>query len=424
LGLALLTKFTLLILLPVFAALAVLSRWSKPAGQTRWHFRVWAVQALTVMAFALLVVNLGYECVGTCHKLKDFRFVSKTFAGASAPTAGPHTDNRFRGTWLGELVVPVPADYLLGIDLQRRDFEVGFHSYLAGQWRRAGEGGWWYYYLYALAVKLPLGFWGLFLGSLGLAFLRHPSRAAWWEELFLGLPALTVLAVVSSQTGFNHHMRYVLPLFPFLIIGTGKLAFFLQPGRWRSALLVAALLFWGIGSSLAVYPHSLSYFNELAGGPDNGGAHLIDSNLDWGQDLQFLKRWLERHPEARPLGLAYFGQIDPRLVGIQFRLPPPGPPGRDVSAGSLGPRPGFYAVSANFIHGLVYSAADGTGGQRAIPFHAYEYFSFFKPMAKAGYSIFIYHISLAEADRVRRRIGLDRLGESPAGGENVVRHGP
>ena len=37
-----------------------------------------------------------------------------------------------------------------------------------------------------------------------------------------------------------------------------------------------------VGSSLAIYPHSLSYFNELAGGPTKGHYHLIDSNIDWG----------------------------------------------------------------------------------------------------------------------------------------------
>jgi hypothetical protein len=63
-------------------------------------------------------------------------------------------------------------------------------------------------------------------------------------------------------------------------------------------------LLWSIASSLGVYPHSLSYFNELVGGPANGHAHLLDSNIDWGQDLLLLKEWLDAHPEASPLGLA------------------------------------------------------------------------------------------------------------------------
>src|SRR5205807_230734 len=119
------------------------------------------------------------------------------------------------------------------------------------------------------------------LWSIALALGKHCACAGWLEELFVGLPALAILVLVSSQTGFTHHMRYVLPLFPFLIVGTGKLGSYFRPGQWRGALAVSALLSWGIASSLAVYPHSLSYFNEVVGGPDNGGAHLIDSNLDW-----------------------------------------------------------------------------------------------------------------------------------------------
>jgi 4-amino-4-deoxy-L-arabinose transferase-like glycosyltransferase len=305
LGVALLTKFTLLIFVPVLGVLALLSRGRRPGAHIGSSLRTWLAQGGCIVAVALLVVNLGYECVGSFRQLKDFVFVSQTFSGAEATDALPGIGNRFRGTWLGELVVPVPGDYLLGIDLQRRDFEIGAPSYLAGQWRGAGEGGWWYYYLYALAVKLPLGFAGLFLWSIALTLRGHSSCAGRLEELLLGLPALVVLVLVSSQTGFSCHMRYVLPLFPFLIVATGKVAFFLQPGQWTRALAIATLLSWGIGSSLAVYPHSLSYFNDAAGGPDNGGAYLLDSNLDWGQDLLFLKRWVADHPEAQPLGLAY-----------------------------------------------------------------------------------------------------------------------
>src|SRR5437773_734910 len=66
--------------------------------------------------------------------------------------------------------------------------------------------------------------------------------------------------------------------------------------------------------------NSLSYFNEMAGGPENGAAHLLDANIDWGQDLLELKRWCDAHPEARPLYLGYFGTtfVDPGIANIEF----------------------------------------------------------------------------------------------------------
>ncbi len=75
-------------------------------------------------------------------------------------------------------------------------------------------------------------------------------------------------------------------------------------------------------SVLRNHPFHLSYFNELAGGADRGWEHLIEANMDWGQDLLSLKRWLDQHPEARPVRLAYYGGVDPHRAGIDYELPP------------------------------------------------------------------------------------------------------
>src|SRR5207247_908053 len=83
---------------------------------------------------------------------------------------------------------------------------------------------------------------------------------------------------------------------------------------FRGSVLLLTL--WSVVSSLCVYPHSLSYFNEFVGGPCNGHLHLLESNVAWGQDLIFLRRWIDQHPEAKPLRLASFGRVDPRILGI------------------------------------------------------------------------------------------------------------
>lgn len=76
--------------------------------------------------------------------------------------------------------------------------------------------------------------------------------------------------------------------------------------------LTAAVLFsycWFISSSLWVYPHSLSYFNEVIGGPLNGPRHLLGSNVDWGQDLRYLE-WIE----SAPVKLTYFGGLRTKRI--------------------------------------------------------------------------------------------------------------
>jgi hypothetical protein len=386
LGVAQLTKFTLLVLYPVWAMLGLLFCLDPNNRAFRAvSLRMRMAQGLCIVLLSLLVLNAGYAFDGTGTPLGEYQFVSRMLNGLPTEQAGdtPVVGNRFRDTWLAALPVPLPMDYLSGIDVQRRDFEGHMSpSYLAGEWKK---GGWWYYYLYALAVKVPLGTLSLVLWGLLLFILRRPAGPRFLDELTLWLPALSVLALVSSQTGFNHHMRYVLPLFPFALIAASKPACYLQAAHWKRGLLVLALLLWSIGSSLHVYPHSLSYFNELAGGPDNGHRHLLDSNIDWGQDLLFLKEWVESHPEAATLGLAYFNFVDYRVCGGEFGIVPPDP------------HPGYFAVDLDSLQ----------------KDHC-RYFQHFQPIAKAGYSIFIYHITTEQAEQSRREMGLPPLSAPPA----------
>ena len=108
-------------------------------------------QLACILGLGIYLLNLGYGFDGTFTRLKDFTFVSRLMSAEEPHAPG----NRFDGTWLGELPMPVPRQYLIGFDIQRHDFEdPPGPSYLRGQWK---EGGWWYYYLYGLGVKTPHG---------------------------------------------------------------------------------------------------------------------------------------------------------------------------------------------------------------------------------------------------------------------------
>jgi 4-amino-4-deoxy-L-arabinose transferase-like glycosyltransferase len=422
LGVAQLTKFTLLYLYALWPLLWAVDRLrARVARQPTLPLWSQAAQGLGMVVISLLVINLGYEFQDTCKPLGSYVFVSRALRGEPDPDRSGDLGsvNRFQDSWVAALPVPLPAEYLSGIDRQRYDFEHGWYSYLRGEWK---YGGWWYYYLYGLGVKSPLGVLALVGWGLGLALLGYPRRGRLVDELFVWFPVAAVLALVSSQTGFNHHVRYVLPVLPFAFLGAGRVACFLSRRHWKAGLLVSLLLAWSIGGTLAIRPHYLSYFNEAAGGPDNGHAHLIDSNIDWGQDLLYLKAWLDQHPEARPLGLAHFNPVDPRVVGIDFTFPPSGPnagcTGPDCQAGR-GPRPGWFALDVNFVRGYTFHPANGRGSFRNVSMHEYEYFQHFQPIAKAGYSIFIYHITREDANRFRRERGLPLLDDQEPASKEV-----
>ena len=414
LGLAQLTKFTWVILFGLWPLLWLVWRVAghredavpRP-GATQTHgalpdrggprWRREAEQVALMLLLAVYVINLGYGFEGTGRRLGDLQFVSRTLRtrpGAEV-AAGTRIGNRFAGTLWGRMPIPVPVNYIAGIDRQKYDFEAGFWSYFRGQWRR---GGWWYYYLYGLAIKEPLGtgLLALLAAAAGVA-LGGGGAASWRDELLLLTPVVAVLVLVSSQTGFNHHLRYVLPMYPLAFIWISRAA---RRGVRRAPvyrLLVVAALAWSAGSSLRHYPHSLSYFNELVGGPRYGHDHLLDSNIDWGQDLLLLKRWVECHPEAQPLGVAY--SLPSSIISLeQAGLPavdvPAGPP-RDGGAAPApeltGPLPGWYAIFVRELrerHGR------------------YEYFRRFEPVATIGYTVYIYRITADEANRVRRELGL------------------
>jgi len=445
LGLAELTKTTWIVLFGVWPVLWVAWKLAEPKAECRMQnaegtWRRQAKQMVVILLLGLYVLNLGYGFEGSFQRLGEYGFVSESFGGPKEEgesSYAPEARNRFHGGWLAYLPVPLPKNYLMGIDLQKWDFERKMWSYLRGEWRL---GGWWYYYLYALAIKEPLGTWVLVVLAAGVSLwpggrcppaiarpsplaprpsplvprevvatevatprpstlnaqpsplAPHPSplaprpsgySAGWRDELVLLAPAAVVLTLVSSQTGFNHHLRYVLPIFPFAFIWASKVARAVDLKHWKIASVAGAALLWSVGSSLYYYPHSLSYFNELVGGPKGGHYHLGNSNIDWGQDLLYLKRWLDKHPEAQPLHLAFDCWYDPKIAGIEYTARPP----RE-------PQPGWHAVSVNQIH--------NRSGE-------YEYFLQFEPVGMAGYSIYIYHITLDEANRVRRELGLPEL---------------
>lgn len=168
-----------------------------------------------IFALAVAVVNLGYGFSGFGTRLGDFEFHSSALNGKPAESFADNLEpaNRFRGSWLGEIPIPFPADFIRGIDIQRRDFEIYPSGYLRGTFR---VNGWWYYYLYALGVNESLGILLLIatalVWTLASASARHQIR----DELILLAPAVAVFVLVSSQTRMNHYFRYVLPALPYL----------------------------------------------------------------------------------------------------------------------------------------------------------------------------------------------------------------
>ncbi|MEP1644354.1 WD40 repeat domain-containing protein, partial [Rhodopirellula bahusiensis] len=260
---------------------------------------------------------------------------------------------------------------------------------------------------YALGVKATLG--SLVLFCLVSAFrLSRSSRWPRRDEWVLLLPMMLVFLLVSSQTGINKHMRYLLPAYPFAVIWLSQVI-----AQWKNSVAKCAVVVSvssAIVSSLWASPHSMSYFNELVGGPRQGHKHLINSNCDWGQDLFFLRDKLERLGWSE-IELVYWGRYNAELSGIDFRLPPESvvrEEGAEVPLSVVAPRPGRYAASVSQIHGYRFPAPNGVGGKENTK-GGYEYFKSFEPVDTAGYSMLLYELNEDSVRGVRKAHGLDRI---------------
>jgi hypothetical protein len=405
------------------------------------------VQLCAMMFVAVWVLNLGYEFDGSFRRLGDFNFVCETLRGTpDGEWEGFPTGNRFRGTLLAHVPVPLPAPFVEGIDFQKNEFAAGYWSYLLGVHRQEG---WWYYYLLSLLWKVPIGFWIVgamgtveWLRVFGMAWLCRssseqaravPARFAAdagtaqslvpaYESTIDGLgrpsygfsenvaeaalllvPALTVLGLVSSHTGFTHHLRYVLPVVPFGFIWASRAAVSFKRGyNWSSALTACGLA-WGISSSLCATPNHLAYFNELIGGPTNAHYYMglgpMDSNLEWGQDLLRLAEWNRRNPHIHFDGVAYGGLGQVRnAAGITGAWPPSGEiPAGEIDVCERGPRPGWYAVSVS----RVFSERSDN-----------NYFQHLDPFAMIGHTVYVYRVTEDDADRVWKLLHGDKYDRS------------
>lgn len=405
-GIACLTKFTWLVLLPLWFLLSVLFACSAVSQSRR--IRLLSQGSLVIPLISLLVLNAGYGFEGTFQPLGTYNFVSNSFAGEQVATSShDRSGNQFRDTMLDALTCPLPNPLMQGVDQQKRDFETCGRNFMAGTW---SQSGWWYFYLYGFLIKSPVGFLGLFL----LAALRLIRRRTFSFQSGLCLiTAAVIIATVSSQTGMSLHFRYVVPAFGLLFVAVAAMVLRdrTSPKLTSNRLVWLCLIISGL-ETISVTPNLLTFANLMAGGPEQCHRHLADSSSDWGQDLYSLREWQQSHPECNRLFLACPYVLDPGLVGISYKVPLALPENQSHGLPETAQlRPGWYAISTNLLTGLEYPIWDGTGGGTTASGRGLNVFRTLSPTARAGWSIHIFQIDAGNSDR---QIAADTLGAKPS----------
>ncbi|MBI1372772.1 MAG: hypothetical protein GC159_08430 [Phycisphaera sp.] len=287
----------------------------------------------------------------------------------------------------------LPEAYLYGVLFVQRH-SVARTSYLNGEWRTTG---WWYFFPYCFAVKTPVGVFLLILLAaaaiaqrlaerVGAHATRPPptdtdssnssdssdedgaapstdaptvehasTRGEVIRQALYRTAPLWVLAVIywafAMTANLNIGLRHVLPTYPVMYIFIGAAAeWVIRRHRLLRPLVILGVMLVVI-ASVSIWPHYLAYFNVTVG-PKNGYRHLVDSNLDWGQEVPGVIHWLDDHglnegwrspikgdafknwltehdldpqvnaAQGARVYLAYFGSANPYYHGVHARQLP------------------------------------------------------------------------------------------------------
>lgn len=355
LGCAFGSKLSMLGFVPIFALMAFLP------GDRQWSWRE-AGQRLG------LYLTAGVAAVAVVWAIFGFEWGALQMPGETF-------------AFLNGLPAPMPT-FWAGIAKILTLTSGGRQAYLLGQFSTEGFAA---YFPVAFAAKTPLVVLLALPLAAGYLLWKRPFRA---KTLYLLTPPVLYFAVTLASD-LNLGYRHLLPMLPFLYMVLAGVAAkehrFTRMARISSSgfvLLLAAQLV----TVLSIHPHYLSYFNRAAGGPENGYRILLDSNIDWGQDLLRLQQWMTENGVAQ-VKLGWFGTAEPAYYAIPHEPLPGFPEAEFLSQwtnppfNTAAPEPGVYAIS---VSNLMELPLPGSG--------VYAWFRQREPDARIGYSIMIYDL--------------------------------
>ena len=362
-GLLFVSKMSAVVILPVMFLLLVLRlvwrrplvvAWRKASNIVTGKNSQAAILLAAIGCQAAIAVGVIWLCYGFRYAIfsesvagQDHMFGHETLQTLTS-SGGIGTYVRRAGRWH-----VLPEAYLHGFAFVL-DASKSRVSFLNGEFSTAGFH--WYFplafllktplptlLLIAAAVCAPLAaWWG---GSRGGRLRAKAVNRRLTRLLYRTAPLTIFIAVywaIALRSNLNIGQRHLLPTYPLLFILCGAASAWFRSPRPLVRGLPWLAVAWLVVASCGTWPHYLAYFNELAGGPKRGYRHLVDSSLDWGQDLPGLARWLDAHAAAnQPVYLSYFGTGDPKLYGVHARELPSVPDWRSQrETGDL--EPGIY----------------------------------------------------------------------------------
>lgn len=378
LGIGLLLKFTVVLVIPF--AMLLMFFWALVERRGRTVVRSvlwWGVRLIGIGVVALMLVWLAYVWQVWNYpperQLADTEFNLATYGIAPVKAIE---------LWLVRSPVLRPlGEYGLGLVMNMQRSAGGNTTYFMGE---ISNRGWPSYFPIVFNLKEPLPSLMLLYATAVLtlagirkygaaAFTKENARAHIAEIALAGFAAFYWLFSITSN--LNIGVRHIFPTLPlFYILIAGQLR-----GIRFGRLLAIPMAIWLLAETLAFAPWHLAYFNEIAGGPSGGYRSVVDSNLDWGQSLKDLRDFVVKNGIEK-IKVDYFGGGDAKYyLGDRFE---------PLNSG-MGPQKGWLAISATFLQG---ERGEPAPGFTLEPCCRYRWLDAYEPVAKIGYSIFVYRI--------------------------------
>ena len=275
--------------------------------------------------------------------------------------------------------VPIPgATFYQAIYTHSQDSsggkDTGRISFLHGEWK---EGGWWYFYFVAFLIKEAIPILIFWLAS--FVFFKWTKHKEWKTELSLLTPVIIWIFIFSFITRIDTGFRHMLLVFPFLFVFSSKLITLKIKEKYTTItkIIFYALCIWLIIITFITFPFYTSYFNEFIGGSENGYRWLSSDNIDGGQDMMHIKRYMDEH-NLTSIKLEYLGVEKPEYRNVSYEPL------------TCEPTTGIIIISASSLQGASY---DNQYRDNGPDMECFSWLWERKPDEYIGYSILVYNIT-------------------------------
>jgi hypothetical protein len=309
-GLAQLTKYTAILLVPLSAAILFFYIPGSLLQRLKSFFTVKPRESSFLLsAYALIIIM----AVGGAVIWAGYGFETRSIYSVAAPDAPGLASPSHLIKWLAvkflSWVTVWPRTYYFG--LTRTLLDTSYHGSPLYFWGEVRSRGWWYYYPLLFLIKEPLSFLALVAAAFG-SLNKYP-RVRGGPVLVSVVSAIGIFVFFMFFNEKNIGIRHILPAYPFIFFMVSG-AFSAEPGPKGIKYAKMALLAAYSANAILAFPHYLTHFNTLVGGPEKGLRYSV-AGEDWGQDLFSLGEFCQE----RGIDKIYYnplGNVDPLAYGV------------------------------------------------------------------------------------------------------------